>query len=178
MALARSTLRTNPPSVAWIALWSLILTNLPDVDYLFGFLIGRPNAFHRDWTHSLLFALGGAAVFLGIRSLMSGKVEIRSSLLVFGLISSHLIVDLFTLDKSDPVGIPLFWPFSSEHVIAPVILFRDVHKGVTNGTFFRVLFSSHNLATMGSELLIFGPFVAVSYWILNRKTQRADEDKK
>jgi len=164
--------------MAWIALYSLIFANLPDVDYLFGFIVGRPNAFHRDWTHSLVFALGIAVLFMWIRFLKSSTVEIRSSLLVFGLISSHLVVDYFALDMSDPVGIPLFWPFSSEHYIAPIILFRDVHKGVTNAAFFRVLFSSHNLITLLSELMIFGPFVAISYWILNRKTQRFNAESK
>lgn len=170
MALTRSFLREHPPSWIRITILSLILANLPDVDYLFGFLVGRPNAYHRGWTHSIFFAIGVAIVFLIIRFLILRKVEIRSALLIFGLISSHLFVDWFTLDTSDPVGIPLFWPFSNEHFIAPVILFRDVHKGVTNSQFFRVLFSTHNLITLGSELLIFGPFVAVSYWILNRKT--------
>lgn len=173
MALARTAWGSNPPSWIRIALVSLILANLPDMDYVFGFLIGRPNAFHRGWTHSLVFALGVAVLFGAFRYVMSGKVEIRSPLIVFGLISSHLVVDLLTLDVSDPVGIPVFWPFSSDHFASPVVLFRDVHKGVTNRMFFSVLFTTHNLITIGSEFLIFGPFVAVSYWILNRKQKKA-----
>ena len=40
----------------------IVLSNLADFDFLFGFVVGEPNKYHHQFTHSIVMA----AVFAGI----------------------------------------------------------------------------------------------------------------
>ena len=95
-----------------------VLACLPDVDYVPGLLAGDLNRFHQLGTHSLVFCAMAALLFILI--LHRSRFTFRLILL---LLLSHLLLDALTLDLREPVGFPLWWPFSPRPVHAPFPLF-------------------------------------------------------
>ena len=90
-----------------LAVFVLILANLPDIDVFVGLLImGNANVYHRGPTHSLAFAF-----VAGLLASRAWKVWSHIPRVTFWgcffIILSHVLADLF-LTRS-PVS--LFWPF-------------------------------------------------------------------
>jgi membrane-bound metal-dependent hydrolase YbcI (DUF457 family) len=90
-----------------LAVFIVILANLPDIDVLIGLLLqGNGNAFHRGPTHSLMFAL-----FMGFLASHAWRLWPKVPKVTFNncflFILSHNITDLFFTNA--PVS--LFWPF-------------------------------------------------------------------
>ena len=90
-----------------MALFIIILANLPDIDVLLGLILqNNGDAFHRGPTHSILFAL--IMGFLASKSsrLWSyiPKINFKTC---FTLILSHVVADYFL--TSAPVS--FYWPF-------------------------------------------------------------------
>jgi membrane-bound metal-dependent hydrolase YbcI (DUF457 family) len=82
------------------------LANAADFDFIFVFLF-QSKAWHRGFTHSILFAFLVCVVFL----MFSGKQHIREAL-AYGLAyASHFLLDYVTTKNG---GVELFWFFSSE----------------------------------------------------------------
>jgi hypothetical protein len=77
---------------------------------------------------------------------------------------THLLLDYFTHDGSRPIGIPLFWPFTQEHLIAPVEIFASIHRGG-----METLFGPHNLGALLREALILVPLALAAYLKSQRK---------
>ncbi|MGD2015266.1 MAG: metal-dependent hydrolase [Desulfobacterales bacterium] len=92
----------------WLmALFIIILSNLPDIDVIFGLVLqGNGSAYHRGPTHSILFAL-----IMGYVASKSSKIWSYISTVSFKtcfmLILSHVVADYFL--TSAPVS--LCWPF-------------------------------------------------------------------
>ena len=108
----------------------MVLTNLPDIDVLFGLLVhGNGNFFHRGPTHSLLFALIAASVASNGWRCWS-KIPKMSPLLCFILIFSHVLADDFL--TSHPVS--LWWPLEL-NVSAGHSGWREIMQSVFFGTF-------------------------------------------
>jgi membrane-bound metal-dependent hydrolase YbcI (DUF457 family) len=93
--------------IKWkMAISIVILSNLPDIDILFGLIIqNNGNAFHRGPTHSILFALT-----LGFLASKSWKLWSQIPMINFKtsflLILSHVIADYFLTNS--PVSFS--WP--------------------------------------------------------------------
>ena len=82
------------------------LANAADFDFILVFLF-QSKAWHRGFTHSILFALMVCVAFL----LLSGRQYARAAL-AYGLAyASHFILDFLTTKNG---GVELFWFFSSE----------------------------------------------------------------
>ncbi len=160
---------SSKSKINWKVLFFFIfVANLADIDYLFGFVVGRPNAFHHQFTHSI-----SLSIIVGLAAALFYKIKGWEKFSkIFALISltyfSHVLVDFFTLDTSVPFGEQLLWPFSQEYYISPVTIFRDVHKADTSGAFFAAIFSWYNFWTAISELLIFG-FILSAVHYFKRK---------
>lgn len=131
------------PAVAG-ALWAC----LPDVDYLPGWLSGDLNRFHQQITHSLLWvALAAGGLWLAGRCVRPAQFGGRTALLLLLVIGSHLAVDLVTMDRRPPVGIPLYWPLSARPVHGPLVLLPAWRKSTVAD-----LFHAENLRPLGIEL--------------------------
>ncbi len=134
----------------------IVLSNLADFDFLFGFVVGEPNKYHHQFTHSIVMA----AVFAGIFAYFFCKKNEEKFLKVFGLFFivyfAHLVIDYFAIDKSFPFGEQLFWPFTNDYYLSPVPIFMDVHKSDFSYNFIQSLFSKHNFIMVLSEIGIFG----------------------
>ena len=106
-----------------LLLGAAVLACLPDLDYLPGIWSGSLNAAHQQGTHSVAWVLLAAAIIWGVGRWWKPAVfGWRAFLLVVMLIGSHLVVDLLTADYAAPYGIPLWAPFSDQHVQGPVAL--------------------------------------------------------
>jgi len=146
----------------------IFLANIPDLDYLPGFLIGYPNYFHHGISHSI-----GFAVFCGLMGMSYSKwlmkEDIIKGFLFFsGNYFSHIFLDFFCADDSIPYGEKLLWPFSNNYYISPITLFAGVHKSNLSSDFIISLFNLYNLYAIFIELMILLPIViCIWYWVDN-----------
>lgn len=137
-----------------------------DLDFLPGLLLGDPSRFHQGITHSLAASLAfGILAGAVVRPVALGPPVRRMALFAL-LYASHLLLDLFAVDTSVPVGIPLLWPLSAAAVHAPVSLFADVHHGASWAAFI----NGHNLETLAQETLLFGSVTALVLGGRRRRT--------
>ncbi len=133
----------------------IVITNLADIDYLFGFLIGEPNKYHHQFAHSFFISLIIAVCFAVYYKFKRCQQTLKNFGIVFLLYGSHIIVDYFTRDTSPSYGEQILWPFSKDYFISSISIFRDIHKAGTSSEFFLSLCSYHNLWTVLIEVLIF-----------------------
>ena len=146
----------------------IFIANAPDLDFVPGLLLGKPNLFHHGISHSI----GMGAIFsLLLASLLNiGDTEKlnKDFFLFFSLYCSHLLLDYISYDGRPPLGIPIFWPMSSEYFIYP-ILPGVRHSSLIHATiaqFFNEVFSIHNLYVFFLELVVSLPLLLI-VWILN-----------
>jgi membrane-bound metal-dependent hydrolase YbcI (DUF457 family) len=121
----------------------------PDLDLL----IGR----HSMETHSLGAALivGGVAAWLRW-PLASGRARIFLTTALARM--SHPILDSMGTDTSSPNGVMLFWPISSEHVVAVPVFDPISRRWWVPG------FALSIAQAVVRELLILGPIAFGAWW--------------
>ncbi|MCL4704560.1 metal-dependent hydrolase [bacterium] len=137
----------------------MVLANLPDIDFLPGYLVGEPNRYHHYQTHSL----GFAAIVGALGGLFYWRKRGRFLpyfLLFFTAVSSHLLLDLFTVDSAPPYGMTLLWPLSMQFYDISWDIFGAVHKSDSSRDFFASLFHPANLRVALFELAIMLPIAA------------------
>ena len=137
------------------------LSQLPDLDFLPGLLIGRPEAFHHAQSHSL-----GAAVLVGLLAALYGRTRDeawRWGLLGFALVMGHVLLDAIGQDSSYPYGVPLWWPLSNDYLLSDWTPFLDIRRKPLG---WGIVW--HNLQAMGLEVLLLGPPAALVLWLVNR----------
>ena len=129
---------------------------VPDLDVLPGLLVGELGRFHHGATHSLAAAaaFGVAGVALVGRG-GPGRVLFVFTL-AFLLYTSHLVLDLLTLDTGPPIGVPLLWPWSRQTFQAPWVLLPNVQH--TSGP----LISVHNVLLAVREVAVFLPLALLT----------------
>ena len=142
---------------AWEAwAWCLIGANLPDVDFLPGFLSGSPRTFHRGPSHSLMaaFVAAGLAATLWMDSPLPWFTRAGLMFLAYG---SHVGLDYFTPGR----GVLLSWPISHRRYQAARPHFRSIPFGKTRRGFWVRHESRRLLGAIGREVLLIAPGVAV-----------------
>ena len=113
---------THLPS-AFMVLYSVVVANLPDLDFLPQVITG--DRFHRGPTHSLLAASIVSVVLAWLVHRYWSRARYRSLLgFTFILYVSHLLLDYFTAGGP---GMQLLWPLSDRYFQAPFPLFPGVH---------------------------------------------------
>lgn len=135
-----------------------VLSNAPDVDYLFGLFTGHFNAYHQYHTHTVGFV---GAVVLGVWGMWMRRVPgpAAGRLVFLAVVAfSHLLIDLVSGDTGAPYGIMALWPFTAERIYWPdAAIFLDLDK--------RGLFNPHNVRVGVRELLItLPPLLGVLAW--------------
>ncbi|HEV7902492.1 MAG TPA: metal-dependent hydrolase [Pyrinomonadaceae bacterium] len=106
-----AAIHTRPASLRYrVALVSgALLANAPDLDFFLVFAL-HSRAWHRGFTHSLLFAAFVCLLFV----LTFGTRRLRDAL-AYGLaFASHCLLDFLTTKAGG--GLELFWPFSAERL--------------------------------------------------------------
>lgn len=151
----------------------MTIGNLPDFDFLIGFVLGRPGMLHRGASHTVL-----AAVIFG---LLAGafvhwfrRERFAPSALLFGAAYlSHLALDFLTIDTRPPAGGQFLWPFSSEYFIAPVTIFREIHiDGRTRVGFLQSVFAWPLLIVLAREVVISA--VVLGTWLMLERARVPD----
>lgn len=149
-------------SPGWDLLLFVGLSQLPDLDFLPGLLVGRPDAFHHGPSHSL-----GAALLAGFMAWLIGRRRgdaWRWGLLAFALVTAHALIDALGKDYRQPYGVPLAWPLDGRYLMADWAFFMDVRRGPLGwGALW------HNLKAMGLELAVLGPLAALVLWLRTRR---------
>lgn len=121
----------------------IFLCNLPDLDVLFG-LIFQENgaAYHRGFTHSLVFALIAGWICSQLWRFKHG-IPKWPFMLCCALIFSHIMADM--LFTATPVS--LFWPLELHHTqghsswgqVFDMILFQSIRDvSIAIGAFFYI----------------------------------------
>ncbi|MEI6614528.1 MAG: metal-dependent hydrolase [Chrysiogenales bacterium] len=153
------------------AIFFIFLANLPDADFLPGFVLGFPNLFHHGIFHSLGAALAVAAA-MGWIFYQKKHHFWRFSITVFFIFYSHLLLDLFSKDLAAPYGLPLFWPFSNRYHIATRPFFLNIERSSRSTDFFSSLFNHHNLEAAMIEILLLGSLailLGIARWLLTKR---------
>lgn len=144
------------PAKVWrrVALFMLI-GNLPDFDFLVGFVLGRPGLVHRGVSHSVL-----AAVAFG---LLAGWVARRwrnepflPNAVAFGAAyASHLLVDWLTIDTRPPAGGQFLWPFSDAYYSSPIPIFGEIWiDGITRSGFLGTVLAWQTVVALTREAAV------------------------
>lgn len=157
--IAASPGRPIPFTFRSVALF-VVLANLPDIDFLAGYLwASDPHLFHQRATHTLAFA-GLAGFLAGI--VWRGPFGLWTAAGAFSFtILSHDLVDMLSgpapgFNRSP--GLALLWPFDEGMVSAPLTIFA----GIRHST-IEELIGLHNVMAMAHECAVFLPIIALLY---------------
>ena len=135
----------------------IIISNAPDIDFIFGMFAGNPNLYHQLVTHTVGWALLTAfCIWLYSRFTLK-KNPVFAFWFVFLLVAVHLLIDVFTADTKKPIGIMLAWPFSDGYWHSVFSIFpAPAKKNAAD------ILTLHNLRNAGWEFAICLPFVAAA----------------
>jgi len=126
----------------------VILANLPDVDFIPGLILGDPNRFHHVISHSVIFLVVVAFLLGKFDFVCEKKGYFKKVSILSFLLLGHMLIDFFTVDTREPLGIDLFWPYP-RYFISPFPVFPSFNRR------FSHLVSVDNLQTLFIELLVF-----------------------
>jgi membrane-bound metal-dependent hydrolase YbcI (DUF457 family) len=143
---------------------------LADADFFVAYFTRNPVLQHHYFSHSIPFALLiGCIAYPIVKWVLKINRPFRISVILTAIYGSHLFLDYFTQDSSAPIGIPLLWPFTQKHFMAPVEIFMSIHRGGLEN-----LFGSHNMEAMIREFFIMAPLAFASYLYARQKLNRQD----
>jgi membrane-bound metal-dependent hydrolase YbcI (DUF457 family) len=139
--------------------------SLADADFFVAHFAERPELQHHYFSHSIPFALLiGLFMYPLIRWILKCKNPLRWSSLIAIVYGSHLFLDYFTHDGSRPIGIPLLWPLTSRHFMAPIEIFMSIHRGSRG-----ILFGPHNMEAILQEACIMAPVAFAAFLYARQK---------
>lgn len=125
----------------------------PDLDLL----VGR----HSQETHSLGAALIVASIAVWRRWPIAGSA-MRLWVAALAAWFSHPLFDALSFDKGPPIGVMMFWPFSSGYFHTGLAVFDAIERDWSRSHFFE-----RNILAFLRELLILVPLLWV-VWLLRR----------
>jgi len=160
----------KPKSFPVLVLY-IFIANVPDLDFIPGIIIGKPNLYHHGISHSLGMAMLVAALVTPLLKRVLKTSLIKEYLFIVSLYLSHLILDLIAYDGRPPYGIPIFWPLSDTYFMLPILppVKHSKLDHATTAQFFTDVFSVHNLYVMGLELILTLPFILTMTWLFKKK---------
>jgi hypothetical protein len=137
-----------------------LLASAPDLDLL----VGR----HSRETHSLGAAVIAASV-AAWRRWPFASTPARIWIVVFAAWLSHPVLDALSVDRGEPIGVMLFWPFSSQFFHFGVDVFGAIERHWEHEGFVR-----QNVLSVLREIAILGPIAAIAGW--GRRRHRGKRD--
>lgn len=153
---------------------SIFIANSPDLDIFVGlFLRGDPGIFHRQASHSLIVAILVGLLTALIAKILHFKQWNILAISVWGLYTSHILLDLLVTDEP-PGGTQAFWPFSSDYFVSPITIFGGFDYGGSG--LFEFLFSLltwQNLLTILQEIIILTPCIGLTVYLQKQFIKKA-----
>lgn len=151
-----------------LLLGAVVLANAPDFDYLPGILAGDLNAYHHYYTHTMGWAVLVAAGLWMVQLARDADRGWRLDLLLllFLLLSSHLLADWLTDDGRPPYGIMAWWPLDDRFTLSSAPVFMRLHKRE-----WSEFVQLHNFKAVGWELVVCLPLVLAA--LLSRFRKQA-----
>lgn len=156
----------------------VVVSNLPDLDFLPGLLIGNEGLFHRGASHSIVAALvvaAGIGFALGPR-LGGFRTAAGWTLLAYG---SHIVLDMVVPDPSGRgAGVALLWPFWRAELATPIpglaILdpIRWLDGSELQQGFLRALFSLDGLRIFLVDAALVTPLVPLAWGVRSFRARR------
>ncbi len=148
----------EPKAVIASLAWLVFAANAPDLDFVWGAWMGDMNTYHHGPSHSITaIFIFAALLWLVLPLLKQSRRLALTGALAYG---SHLLLDMFTADRTPPFGMQLLWPFDTQYWLASQVYFLNIEHGNMGSTVLASLpaiFSAHNLTAIGFELLVLGP---------------------
>ncbi|WP_107670999.1 metal-dependent hydrolase [Cyanothece sp. BG0011] len=152
--------RENPQFLKYFSSKQLLITgiimaNLPDTDFLLGYLFYQNfNAIHRQFTHSFFV---GFVVCIVIFVCLRFFKPIPLSFLVWfwGLYFSHILLDMLAYDRYLPAGVQCFLPFSSNYFAFPISIIGGL--SLTGG-----IIQLNNFLTILQEIVV----IPLLFWAI------------
>lgn len=135
---------------------AFVFGSLADADFVVAHFSTAPYLRHHYFSHSIPFAICFTLLCWIILKCFRSRNAGKFAGLIGAAYSSHLLLDYFADDGSKPYGIPLFWPFTNRHFIAPFNLFYSIHRGE-----FSDIFSMHNLIGVLIEIAVMAPITLI-----------------
>ena len=101
--------------------------NVPDIDHIpyFVFRTKESYLYHHGITHTLGFAILYGVIVAALYKRFFREKFIKSFIIFFTLVYSHVLLDFFSTDDVTPIGVMLFYPFSSTYLISPFAIFGN-----------------------------------------------------
>ena len=137
------------------ALVFIAVANLPDVDFVVGFLLGEPGRFHRGITHTVLAAIVFGALAGAFCRWWFKDRWLTASLMFFAVYASHLLLDALTVHVREPAGAQFFWPLSNGYYIMPFTIFTEILiDGSSRVGFLATVFAWQSVVVLVREAAI------------------------
>lgn len=161
-----------------LAILCILMASAPDLDFLPGIVIGRPDLYHHQITHSLGFALFASLVIAGIVSIRTKPFSQIFSLCFISYLT-HIIIDFFEYSghHSHRGGIPLFWPIIREKFSSPVALYLAFHYNSSPSAsiieWIKGMLDLYNFSAIVHEVALILPFIFLGLWV--RRLYRRDQ---
>ncbi len=127
-----------------------LVANLPDIDWIPGYLAGIPSAYHHYWTHSVAAALAVAALAGGIAR-CRGLRAVPAATTFGAVYLSHVVLDFLMSD------VQLLWPLSDEFVRFAWPLLPALDLPPTSDGFFMRVLTWRNALVVAWEVVVFLP---------------------
>lgn len=158
----------------WTALlFSVVVANLPDADFLPGALRNDPVLYHRTIAHTIPAALLCGLIVGAILTRFRGRFW-EIALLGTLVYSSHLFADMIDFGGGN-IGVPIFWPFSnalfsiktpfSGMPSSPLVF----HRGADTGGFLAAFAGFGFFRALVLQALLFSPLLLPAWWIRSRR---------
>jgi membrane-bound metal-dependent hydrolase YbcI (DUF457 family) len=133
----------------------MAIGNLPDADFLLGFVTGHPGHYHRGVSHTVLAAAVFGAAAGGLLAWRARDRWLPAAAMLAAVYGSHLLLDALTIDQRGPAGAQFFWPLSDAYWIAPFTLFTEIIiDGTSRLGFLRTVLHWQTVGVLAREIVI------------------------
>lgn len=162
-------------------LFSIVVANLPDLDFLPGALANTPVLYHRTVGHTLPAAMV-CGLIVGAVLTRFGARFWEIAILATCVYSSHLIADMVNLG-GDNIGVQLLWPLTDNwySIVTP---FADTNggwlifkRGDDSAGFFSSLLSLDFVRVQVLQAIIFAPTLLIPWLTRRWRVRRLAENR-
>src|SRR5436309_10269516 len=137
----------------------------PDLDFGWRLLDGINH--HQAQGHSLGIGMVVAALVAAVAAIRRLPHALGLGLAALLGWCSHLLLDVFNVDTSPPIGLMALWPFSTAYFKSPWPVFLDIGRTLNWRTV------RHDAIAVAWELAVLCPLLVAVWRARNRRTSGA-----